>query len=163
MLADILHPSPENAVKRPAIHMILSCLVSSFLFLGFAVDSFAAAEADVRLPERFEARALWEAFKKDQTAMESRLVGSTVVVTGVVTDTGMSRYMTPCVYLAEGENTATLVICVLPRADTLKLSHYTKGQRVSMKGRVYGFGAHGVVIKESATYEAPALQTSGKP
>ena len=134
----------------------------TLLLLSFAAISLtlvtagAAAEKRDTPMESFEAKALWEAFTAKRSETEAALLEEEIIVTGVVADTGMSRYMTPCVYLAEKAGSPTLVICVLPRADAFKLSEFGKGELATMTGRVYRFGDNGVVLKQCKRYVLPA-------
>jgi hypothetical protein len=75
------------------------------------------------------------------------------LIKGVVVSTGMSRYLTPTVVLADqGEE----VICVLPYAGIplsdrkALLSDYRQGQTVTMSGRVHAMSLERLVLKDCA-------------
>lgn len=82
---------------------------------------------------------LSRAFRDHPEQTEEKYLGKTLLISGMVRETGMSIYMTPNVMLADTEEGEVFVICVLPRADTGRLGQYKKGQRVIMSGRVYRF------------------------
>ncbi len=97
----------------------------------------------------FAAKAFWQEFENDREKAEAAYIGKTLTFTGVVVETGMSVYMTPNVKLSDAPGGPVYLICVLPRADAGKLTTFTKGERVSMTGRVYRSKAGGgVVLKE---------------
>ncbi len=95
-----------------------------------------------------EAAALRQAFADDRSAAESRYIGKSITVTGIVLSTGMSIYLTPNVVLSDREKGEVKVICVLPRLDAGKLDDFKPGQRVTMTGRGYRLSERGVVMKE---------------
>lgn len=82
---------------------------------------------------------LSRAFRDSREQAGEKYLGSTVLVSGIVRETGMSIYMTPNVMLSDTGEGPVYSICVLPRADTGRLGQYKKGQRVIMSGRVYRF------------------------
>ena len=118
-------------------------LFAAILLLAAAGLAFAEAE-------KISARDLWEAFRSDAEEATARYMGETMVVSGVVVETGMSIYMTPNVRISDTEGGPIYAICVLPRADVFKLSDFKPGQPVAFTGRIYSAGRDdkGVVIKE---------------
>ena len=98
--------------------------------------------------EVIESSELRKAFADDSKAAETRYLGKTILVNGIVLATGMSVYMTPNVTLSDREGGEVQVICVLPRLDAGKLADFTPGRRVTMSGKVYRLSERGVVLKE---------------
>ena len=124
------------------------------LLLCLACSQAFAAEPTEKAPEvtvKFEAHQLWQLFRNDQSKAEQELIGKTIQITGMVVETGMSIYLTPNVRLSNTSDNMVYVTCVLPRGDTALLSNFTKGEQVTMSGRVYRFSprTETVVIKES--------------
>ena len=99
--------------------------------------------------ETISAKGFWQEFQNDRQKAEAKYLGQTLSYTGVVTGTGISIYMTPNVMLSDSADGQNYLICVLPRADVNKLSDFSKGDLVTMTGRVNSSKAGGgVVIKE---------------
>ena len=95
------------------------------------------------------AKDFWQEFQNDKQKAEAKYIGQTLNYTGIVTGTGISIYMTPNVMLSDSADGQNYLICVLPRADVNKLSDFSKGDLVTMTGRVNSSKAGGgVVIKE---------------
>jgi hypothetical protein len=117
----------------------LVCLLA--LVMVLATVAAAAGEA-------IEARVLWQAFQDDQRGAADKYFTRQVTVSGVVVETGMSIYATPTVRLSDVQGGAAYVICVLPRADALKLSNFKVGERASLIGTVRHNNNGLVVIKE---------------
>ena len=129
------------------------CVLAFSLVLTLLSTAGALAAEPAKATAPISSTALRAAFAENQTAAEQRYLGQTVVVTGVVLSTGMSVDLTPNVVLSDKENGPVQVICVLPRADTPKLSGFKAGQKVAMKGRVYRLSERGVVLKECVAVE----------
>ena len=112
----------------------------------------AVAAENSGAPEVFEARRLWLAFQDNRTGAEARLLETTVTVSGIVVDTGMSIYLTPNVKLSDAPGSGAYIVCVLPRSDTGLLSGFAKGDRVTMSGKVYRANPDGgsIVLKQCA-------------
>jgi len=133
----------------------MKTLFSKTLFAALLVCltclSAIAAEAPEKAEASFTARELWRAFQDNMETAEQELIGKTVQIHGIVVDTGMSIYLTPNVKLSDTANGTIYVNCVLPRSDTVLLSDFSKGERVTMSGRVYRFSAtnSSVVVKQS--------------
>ncbi len=70
-----------------------------------------------------------------------------LTVNGVVVETGISIWATPYVSLSDKKDGTVYVTCVLPRADTLKLKDFKKGEKVTMQGNYYDFH-NKVIIKK---------------
>lgn len=122
---------------------IQATVVAAFaFFLALGVRALPAADAPV------EAAVLWREFKDDQDKAEARYAKGRVRVTGVVAETGMSRYATPNVRLSDKEGGTVYVICVLPRADVFKLSSFTVGGRATLSGEYRHHYNGPIVIKE---------------
>ncbi len=99
--------------------------------------------------QTISAEELQRQFENDRQTAEATFIGKTLNYTGVVVGTGMSIYLTPNVMLSDRPDGPAYVICVLPRADAGRLSEFTKGEQVTMTGRVYrGKSGGGVVVKE---------------
>ena len=112
-----------------------------FLFSGTAISQKPSVT--------FPAKDFWQKFEDDRQKAKEEYIGKTMNFTGVVIETGMSIYLTPNVKLSDSPDGPVYLICVLPRADTGKLSEYTKGDRITMTGRVYSSNpGKAVVIKE---------------
>ena len=121
---------------------IPTMLVVLFLsFVGTALGQDAS--------KTVSAKEFWQEFETDREKADAEYIGKTMNFTGVVVETGMSIYLTPNVKLSDSPDGPSYLICVLPRADAGKLSEYTKGDKVTMTGRVYSSKSGGsVVVKE---------------
>ena len=128
-----------------------------FLFLAAFLMSlpFARAETPADAPakdetERITARDLWKAFQDDETKATNAHMGKTMLISGVVTGTKTSIYMTPNVLLSDAKDGEVYAICVLPRADFGKLSSFKPGEVVTLRGRIYRAptDGKGTIIKE---------------
>ncbi|MCL2799518.1 MAG: hypothetical protein FWD54_04525 [Endomicrobia bacterium] len=71
-----------------------------------------------------------------------------VTVTGYVLETGISKYLTPYVSLSNEKGGRQYAVCVLPRADSLKLKDFAKDEKVVIEGSFYAFREDKVVIKK---------------
>ena len=121
------------------IPTMLFVLLLSFVGTAFGQDA----------PETVSAREFWQKFEGDREKADAEYIGKTMNFIGVVVETGMSIYLTPNVKLSDSPDGPIYLICVLPRVDAGKLSEYTKGDEVTMTGRVYRSKAGGgVVVKE---------------
>ncbi|MCL2485783.1 MAG: hypothetical protein FWF00_03550 [Endomicrobia bacterium] len=76
-----------------------------------------------------------------------------VTVTGYVIDTGISKYLTPYVALSDKKGGEQYAVCVLPRADSLKLKDFAKDEKVTMEGHFYAFRDKVVIKKCSKVTE----------
>ncbi len=74
-------------------------------------------------------------------------------VKGIVVETGISIWATPYVSLSNEKDGKVYATCVLPRADTLKLKDFKKGEEVSMAGNFYTFVDKAVIKKCSKLEE----------
>lgn len=92
------------------------------------------------------AKNLHHYFEENWEEASSKLMGKTIAVSGVVTETGMSIYATPNVMLSDSANGRRYAICVLPRADSGTLSQYKAGQQVIFQGRVYRVTDGGEIV-----------------
>ena len=111
--------------------------------------SFAGTAISQEPALTFHAKDFWQKFEDNRQKAQEEYIGKTMNFTGVVIETGMSVYLTPTVKLSDAPDGSTYLICVLPRADAGKLSEYTRGDQVTMTGRVYSSNAgKAVVIKE---------------
>ena len=125
--------------------------LSLSLLLAMICLPAAVAKAADSVPERHDARQLWQAFLDDHGKAEQTLVGKTIEISGIVVETGMSIYFTPNVRLSDAADGEILVVCVLPRSDVGLLADFKKGEKLVMSGRVYRLSpsSGAVVIKES--------------
>lgn len=117
--------------------LLAACVFSVWMFVGPA-----SAE------EYLEAKDIWTEFQQDQAGAEARYSKGRILVTGIVVETGMSRYATPNVRLSDEPGGQVYVICVLPRADFPKLSSFSKGRRATLSGEYRHNRSGPVVIKE---------------
>jgi hypothetical protein len=115
------------------------------LFGALSVWPPSASGAEERA---IAASDLLKAFTDNRSAAEEQYLGKNIQVKGTVVSTGISRYMTPNVELAERAGGAVQAVCVLPRLDAEKLSDFKTGQNVTMSGRVYKYYSGRMVIKE---------------
>jgi len=99
-------------------------------------------------PVVITAEDLLKAATDNPSAAEAQYLNKTVQVKGIVVSKGISRYLTPNVVLSNREGGPELVICVLPRLDTAKLSDFEPGQSVTFSGRVHRLSAQRVIMKE---------------
>ena len=126
-------------LSKVFISTMLFVLLLSFVGTAFGQDA----------PETVSAKEFWQKFEVDREKADAEYIGKTMNFIGVVVETGMSIYLTPNVKLSDSPDGPIYLICVLPRVDTGKLSEYTKGDKVTMTGRVYRSKAGGgVVVKE---------------
>ena len=135
------------------MHIVCRNFLCAFFLFG--VTCLFAAPVDASENTAFEAVQLWQVFKDDPQKAEQTLLGKTVDISGVVVETGMSIYLTPNVRLSDVAGGKVYATCVLPRSDAGLLSSFSKGSRVTMKGRIYRFSANNetVVVKESRKVE----------
>ena len=132
--------------RRPVKKFFLLAIIFALVLgLHSAARAQSAAES---APSSITAAELWRDFENNEKLAAEKHLGQTRTINGTVTGTGMSIYMTPNVMLSDGEKNKTMVICVLPRKDTEKLSDYQTGMEVVMKGRIYRRTERGIVVKE---------------
>ncbi len=113
------------------------------------ICSFPGAALSQESLPTVSAKEFWQELEADRPQAEAKYLGRTLNYTGVVVETGTSIYLTPNVMLSDRPDGPAYVICVLPRADAGRLSEFTKGEQVTMTGRVYrGKSGGGVVVKE---------------
>lgn len=140
------------------IHIAYRLALQLALVLALAGTAFSQG-ADT--PKAMNARDFWQAFQNDREKAEKAYTGETVSLSGVVVSTGISIYMTPNVMLSDQTGGTAYVVCVLPRADTGKLSGFRVGEQITMTGRVYRSKAGGgIIVKECR--QAPASLTGGE-
>ena len=94
-----------------------------------------------------EVKVLWQEFQDNQQAAADKYFTHDVTVSGVVVKAAMSIYATPAIQLSDVKAGEAYVICVLPRADTLKLSDFKPGERATLIGTVRHNNKGVVVIK----------------
>lgn len=96
------------------------------------------------------AKALYDAFKKDQDTALKLYGEKTVTVKGFVVYTGPDVYALPSVELSEKKGGKSRMLCVLPFSDYFKLRKVSKGNEVLIKGTVKGFYEKGdqVLMKQ---------------
>ena len=94
-----------------------------------------------------EAKSLWQEFQDNQQVAADKYFTHEVTVSGVVVEAAMSIYATPAIRLSDVKAGEIYVICVLPRADTLKLSNFKPGERATLIGTVRHNNKGVVVIK----------------
>jgi len=92
--------------------------------------------------------ALWSAFQADPDAFRQAHAERSITISAVVADTHISRYLTPVVSLVDKIQDEVRVICVLPRADTHKLSDFKKGDRIMITGNFRAAREERIVIKQ---------------
>jgi len=129
-------------MKRVLAIFILACVLMAW------VSTASSEGAEVISP--YELR---KAAKDNLNAAREQYLNKQVLIKGIVVSTGMSKYLTPTVVLADrGEE----VICVLPYVDIPllnrkeQLSDYRQGQTVTMSGRVHAMSLERLVLKECA-------------
>ena len=129
-------------MKRVSAIFTLACVLMVWV-------STASGEA-VEAISPYELR---QASKNNLDAAREQYLNRQLLIKGVVVSTGMSRYLTPTVVLADlGEE----VICVLPYVGIsifdrkAQLSDYRQGQTVTMSGRVHAMSLERLVLKDCA-------------
>ena len=113
--------------------------------LALAVTLTAGA---VIAGEAIEVKALWQEFQDNQQAAAGKYFTREVTVSGVVVEAAMSIYATPAIRLSDVKAGKIYVVCVLPRADMLKLSDFKPGARATLIGTVRHNNSGPIVIKE---------------
>jgi hypothetical protein len=126
-------------MKRLSKAGLLACLLG--LILTLAAGTVMAGEA-------VAVKALWQEFQDNQQAAAEKYFTREVTVSGVVVEAAMSIYATPAIRLSDVKGGETYVVCVLPRADMLKLSDFKPGERATLIGTVRHNNTGAVVIKE---------------
>ena len=126
-------------MKRLSKAGLLACLL--VLIVTLATGTVMAGEA-------VAVKALWQEFQNNQQAAADKYFTREVTVSGVVVEAAMSIYATPAIRLSDVKDGETYVICVLPRADMLKLSDFKPGERATLIGTVRHNNKGAVVIKE---------------
>jgi len=102
-------------------------------------------------PQVITVQELQKALTDNRKETETQYLQKNIIVRGIVVSKGISRYLTPNVVLSVTAGGPELVICVLPRADTGKLSDFQIGQTVAFSGRVQAMSQR-VVMKECKVY-----------
>jgi hypothetical protein len=123
-------PNISHFLKRK---MPMLLLVAAFASPAFANETPAS---------------LWEAFQAEPDAFRQKHSGGKITISAVVANTNISIYLTPVVSLVDKTGDEIKVICVLPRADTGKLSSFKQGEKVKMTGNFYAAKEDKIVIKQ---------------
>jgi hypothetical protein len=97
--------------------------------------------------EAIEVKDLWQEFQHNQQAAADKYFTREAAVSGVVIEAAMSIYATPAIRLSDVKGGEIYVVCVLPRADMLKLSDFKPGERATLIGTVRHNNTGPVVIK----------------
>ena len=118
------------------------------LLTWLLVLTTALAAGTVMAGEAIAVKALWQEFQDNQQAAANKYFTREVTVSGVVIEAAMSIYATPAIRLSDVKGGETYVICVLPRADMLKLSDFKPGERATLIGTVRHNNKGTVVIKD---------------
>jgi hypothetical protein len=126
-------------MKSPNKARLPACLLA--LAVTLAAGASIAGEA-------IEVKALWREFQNNQQAAADKYFTREATVSGVVVEAAMSIYATPAIRLSDVKDGEIYVICVLPRADMLKLSDFKPGERATLIGTVRHNNKGPVVIKE---------------
>jgi hypothetical protein len=98
--------------------------------------------------EAIAVKTLWREFQNNQQAAAEKYFTREVAVSGVVVEAAMSIYATPTIRLSDVNGGEIYVICVLPRADMLKLSEFKPGERATLIGTVRHNNTGPIVIKD---------------
>ena len=93
------------------------------------------------------AQELYKSVTENRSEAETKYLGKTMQIEGIVVSKGMSKYLTPNVVLSSHADGPEMVVCVLPRVDVGKLSDFTVGQQAKFSGRIHSFGER-VIVKE---------------
>jgi len=125
-------------MKKLSKARLLACLL--VLTVTLAAGTAMAGEA-------VEVKALWQEFQDNQQAAADKYFTREATVSGVVVEAAMSIYATPAIRLSDVKDGEIYVICVLPRADMLKLSDFKPGERATLIGTVRHNNKGTVVIK----------------
>ena len=133
---------------------ILQKFLFSLSLIWVLVGAPAFAAEPEAPPEVFDVQQFWKHFEDDHEKANQTFIGKTIVISGIVVDTGISIYLTPNVRLSDKPEGNAYIVCVLPRSETDTLSSYTKGEHVTMTGRVYSSKAgERVVIKQCERFK----------
>lgn len=133
-----------------------------FLFL-FPLISHAVAYGQEIIPIQNIANLA----RTNSATAKEQYMGKTIQFTGVVVDTGMSRFLTPYVDLSDRVGGNKMARCVLPYGGITRgrgqLSDFSVGQTVTMSGRVqavfendgnnYPNISYGILTKDSKLVE----------
>ena len=126
-------------MKRLSKAGLLACVLSLAVMLTAGTPMAGEAIA---------VKALWQEFQDNQQAAADKYFTREATVSGVVVEAAMSVYATPAIRLSDVKDGNIYVICVLPRADMLKLSDFKPGERATLIGTVRHNNSGIVVIKD---------------
>ncbi|MCL2144457.1 MAG: hypothetical protein FWH43_03060 [Endomicrobia bacterium] len=119
--------------------LFIAC-ITLFFMVSFVPNSLCEANEE----QPIEVKTLYNELETENFNPE---FDDPLTVTGIVIETGISKYATPFVSLSDKKNGTVYAVCVLPRADSFKLKDFKKGEKVILQGHFYAFRDR-VVIKK---------------
>lgn len=129
--------------------------VGAVVLLAIAFVCMCSTIDTARATESVSARDLSEAFAVSEEAARERFAADEIIVSGVVNSAEISIYLTPAITLSDMQGGEAYAVCVLPRLDALKLSNFSPGDTVKLKGRFYRYDPTRrlVVVKQCVQVE----------
>lgn len=100
-------------------------------------------------PIAVDAQDLYSSFNSNQVAADQQYKDRIVSITGLVQNVGRDILGTPYVMLASGKPYAVWgVQCLFSTSDEAKLARLTKGQKITVRGKVTGYLIN-VIVEDS--------------
>lgn len=103
----------------------------------------------------YTAKEIYDAFKTDEKAANTKYGEKTITITGIATKVGPDVYTFPSIEISEVKSGNARALCVLPYSDYFELRNVEKGQEIFITGTIrrYSEKYDLIVIKECKIVE----------